>query len=512
MKAAIYVRYSSDNQRQESIEAQIRAIEKYCVSSNIEIVKVYADEAKTATNDNRPEFLKMFKVIDMGLFDCIVVHKLDRFARNRYDSAYYKRKLKQNNVRLISVTEQLDESPESVILESMLEGMAEYYSKNLSREVMKGMRETAYQCKHTGGFPPFGYNVNTENKYEINEFEAIAVKKIYEMYLSDVRNHDICNWLHDNGYKTKAGKNFSIGSLKSILENEKYIGIYTFNRKKRVIINGLKKDIENSDDEIIRIENGIPSILEESLFKKVQSKKIEKKIASQSYKAKEKYLLSGYLYCGECGGVMSGSRSLGGRGYKHLYVRYICNTRKKFKTCVKKPLDRDKIEKAVLGHLEEEVFNDKFINDFAKKIYDFYIGSKNEVDSDINEFEKQIKIINAKIENIINAISEGITNSSLKNKLNELEQQKKELNHFIIEEKIKSCPVITKQEIIDILSIGKNITSKPYEDQRKVLNMFIDKIMVHDNKFSIHFKTKNIVEVDTKSGGEGQHLVSTSDY
>ena len=171
MKAASYCRYSSDNQREESIQAQSRAIKEYANKEKIQIVKIYTDEARSATTDNRPGFLQMIKDSEMRIFDLVLVHKLDRFARNRYDSAFYKRELKQNGVKLKSVLENLDDSPESIILESVLEGMNEYYSANLSREVMKGMKETALQCKHTGGKPPLGYDVAKDKTYVINEQE-----------------------------------------------------------------------------------------------------------------------------------------------------------------------------------------------------------------------------------------------------------------------------------------------------------------------------------------------------
>ena len=181
--AVAYCRFSSDNQREESIDAQLRAIREYAKHNNIEITKVYKDEAKSATTDDRPQFLKMISDSKLGEFDAIIVHKLDRFSRNRYDSAVYKKKLKDNGVTLISVLEHLDGSPESIILESLLEGMAEYYSKNLAREVMKGMKETALQCKHTGGKPPLGYDVAPDKTYIINKTEAQIVKLIFKMYV-----------------------------------------------------------------------------------------------------------------------------------------------------------------------------------------------------------------------------------------------------------------------------------------------------------------------------------------
>jgi site-specific DNA recombinase len=175
IRAAAYARYSSDNQREESIDAQLRAIREYCDRNGIRLVKIYTDEARSATTDDRPGFLQMIQDSALGLFDAVIVHKLDRFSRDRYDSAFYKRQLKKNGVRLISVLENLDDSPESIILESVLEGMAEYYSRNLAREVMKGMKETALQCKHTGGKPPLGYDVAPDGTYVINEQEAKAV-------------------------------------------------------------------------------------------------------------------------------------------------------------------------------------------------------------------------------------------------------------------------------------------------------------------------------------------------
>jgi len=146
-KAVLYARFSSDNQREESIDAQLRALREYCERNGIVVIHEYCDRARSATTDDRPEFLDMIADSKTKDFDFIIVHKLDRFSRNRYDSAYYKRELKKNGVALISILEYMDDSPESVILESVLEGMSEYYSKNLAREVMKGMKESAMQCR-----------------------------------------------------------------------------------------------------------------------------------------------------------------------------------------------------------------------------------------------------------------------------------------------------------------------------------------------------------------------------
>lgn len=228
-KAAIYARYSSENQRDESIDAQIFAIEEYAKRNNIIIVATYIDRAKSATTADRPSFQEMIKMSETGLFDTIIVHKLDRFARSKYDSAIYKQRLKVNNVQLLSATENLDGTPESIILESVLEAMAEYYSKNLAREIMKGNMENAKKAVHCGGIPPLGYDIK-DKKLVINEHEAEAVRIIFEMYANGYGYSEIIKTLNQKGYETKIGKPFGKNSLFEILRNEKYKGTYTYNK------------------------------------------------------------------------------------------------------------------------------------------------------------------------------------------------------------------------------------------------------------------------------------------
>ena len=204
-KVALYARFSSDNQRSESIDAQIRAMTAYCEQHHFVIVKTYVDEAKSATTDRRPAFQQMIHDSSSRLFNILLVHKLDRFARNRYDSAVYKRELKKNGVIVYSVLENLDDSPESIMMEAVLEGMSEYYSQNLAREVMKGLRETALQCKHTGGKPPLGYDVDPLTKrLVINSEEAETVKLIFSMYSRGCGYSSILDKLHALGRKTKS--------------------------------------------------------------------------------------------------------------------------------------------------------------------------------------------------------------------------------------------------------------------------------------------------------------------
>ena len=182
LRAAAYARFSSDMQREESIDAQLRAIQDYAQRNNALIVEEYVDRAHTATTDQRPEFQRMIADAKRGAFNLVIVHKLDRFSRNRYDSIIYRRELKIVGVELRSVLENIDGSPESILLESLLEGMNEFYSRNLAREVQKGKCENALQAKHVGGIPPLGYTVNPKTLLlEKEPFESQAVQLIFRL-------------------------------------------------------------------------------------------------------------------------------------------------------------------------------------------------------------------------------------------------------------------------------------------------------------------------------------------
>lgn len=220
-KAVLYARFSSDNQREKSIEAQLRAMHDYCKRNGIVVIHEYCDRAKSATTDDRPEFLKMVAAAKTGDFDFAIVHKLDRFSRNRYDSAFYKRELKKNGVPLLSVLEQMDDSPESIILESVLEGMSEYYSKNLAREVMKGMRESAMACRYVGGWISYGFQVDKDtHKYVIDEYEAEAVRIMFRDVANGCGYNVVLKKLNTMGYRTRLGNTFSKETMYEMLRNE----------------------------------------------------------------------------------------------------------------------------------------------------------------------------------------------------------------------------------------------------------------------------------------------------
>ncbi|KUK83744.1 MAG: Recombinase [Pelotomaculum thermopropionicum] len=510
MRAIIYARFSSDNQREESITAQVRACTYYAEEKGYPVLKIYTDEARSATTDDRPGFLQMIHDIKNGLIktDIVLVHKLDRFARNRYDSAFYRRELRQANVRLESVLEHLDDSPESVLLESLIEGIAEYYSKNLAREVMKGMRETAMQAKHCGGRPPLGYDIDKDKHYIINEAEARAVRLIFEMYAAGYGYGGIIKALSEQGYKSKLGQPFSKNSLHGILRNRKYSGIYTFNRTVSKSLDGKRNNHKSKNPEdIIEIPNAIPVIVPPEVFWKVQERmdKNQKTHASGRFKNKVIYLLSGLIECGECGmrmiGTSSSYRTRVSNEYRKRYY-YECNNAKRTKGCGNEKINKQDVEKYVVSKLESEVLNKKTIPALAQKLFDQY---KKDILQSANEGEylnKEIIKVEKQIENIVEAITEGAgVIKALTEQLKKLENKK-----YLLESRLHEWRIKQEKELTSVTGITaylkqyfKWLQSTDPVKRKQVVEKFVDRVIIKKDTIEVVFK----VSVVLYGGGGG---------
>lgn len=219
MKAVIYARYSSDNQREESIEGQLRECMEYAKYNDITVIGTYIDRALSAKTDNRPEFQRMIRDSYKNAFDYVIVWKLDRFARNRYDSAHYKSILKKNGVKVLSAKENIAEDASGILLESLLEGYAEFYSAELAEKVKRGLKENALKARANGGMLTFGYTVDKDRRYQIDELAAPIVKEIFIMYADDKKIKEIMDILNMKGINTKYSRNISYNFLQRVLSN-----------------------------------------------------------------------------------------------------------------------------------------------------------------------------------------------------------------------------------------------------------------------------------------------------
>lgn len=511
LRGVIYARYSSDNQREESIDAQVYEIKEYARANNISIVKIYTDEARSATTDNRPGFLKMIDDANKGIFEVILIHKLDRFARNRYDSAFYKRELKTAGVKLISITEKLDDSPESVILESLLEGMAEYYSKNLAREAMKGLKENARSCKHNGGRPPLGLDVDPATKQYIisaNTKEVEAVKLIFELYDQGLGYGTLIKELHLRGYTTKLGGKFAKNSLYELLRNEKYIGTYLYNRSASKSDGKRNNHKSKSEEEIIKVENAFPAIIDKDLFERVQEKMDTRKHAKARNKAKVNYLLQGLVYCNECEAAMVGnSGSYKTKTETVRYSYYECNKRNRQKDCSNPRIRKEILENIVLDKLYQEIFVPERVSILVQKINEYNQKTTTERNAELELLETELKETKKQIDNLVMAVANGAPFASFSDKLNELENKKAMLETRLEESRTLALrSLITEDMIINYLNQHRQaVEDKDIDACKKFIGNYVEKVVVSTDFIDIHFYLKFL---DIDGGGGAYRSIS----
>ena len=463
MTAVIYARYSSDSQREESIEGQIRECTAYAKKNGITIVKHYIDRAISAKTDNRPQFQQMIKDSDKKLFDIVLVWKLDRFARNRYDSARYKTQLKKNGVKLVSATEIISEGPEGIILESVLEGYAEYYSADLAEKVVRGQTENILKGRCNGGRGTFGYTLDSERKFHIDPLASPFVLESFRKYRNGLTMKEIRDWLNENGIKNPVGGAFTYNSVEHMLKNRRYIGELKF------------RDVV--------VPDAIPPIVPLELFDDVQEKIAKNKKAPARRKAEDDYLLTTKLHCGCCGALMFGESGTSRTGEVHRY--YKCATAKKHKGCKKKTVRKQWLEDLVVNQTMQLVRNDAAMESIIAKVMEL----QNKENTNIPLYEKQLRDAESGIQNMLNAIQAGILTSSTKERLEQLEETKRELEARIAEEKLAK-PKVT-EEFIRFWLLRFRKLDMSLKDQRQALvDTFINSIYLYDDKVLITFNYK----------------------
>ena len=482
MTAVIYARYSTDSQREESIEGQIRECTAYAEKNGFTVVKHYIDRAVSAKTDNRPQFQQMIKDSERGIFDVIIVWKLDRFARNRYDSARYKTQLKRNGVKLVSATEVISAGPEGIILESVLEGYAEYYSADLSEKVVRGMTENALKGIYNGGTIPFGYMIDETRHYQPDPLLAPYVEQTFQKYADGATMTDLRDWLKAHNIKNSMGGEMSYNTIQRMLSNRRYIGELRL------------RDVVQP--------NAIPALVSEDLFNKVQEKLAKNKKAPARHKAEESYLLTTKLYCGKCGALMFGESGVSHTG--KMYTYYKCAAAKKKKTCDKKAVRKQWLEDLVVNETMKLVEDDASMNAIIAKVMEL----QNQESTDLPIYEKQLKETEVGITNMLNAIQMGILTSSTKERLEALEEQRKELQARIAEERLAKPKM--KEEFVRfwLLRFRKLDMTQP-EQRQALVDTFINAIYLYDDKVLITFNYKEGTE--TVAFGEAVKAEKSSD-
>ena len=475
MKAVIYARYSCDHQREESIEGQLRECKEYAEKNNITVIGSYIDRAMSAKTDNRPQFQQMIKDSGKQLFDAIIVWKLDRFARNRYDSAHYKSLLRKNGVKVVSATEVISEGAEGIILESVLEGFAEYYSAELSEKVIRGLKENALKCQWNGSPVPIGYVIDDKKHYQLNPLTAPIVKDAFEMYASGKMVKDIVEYMNSKGVKSSYNKPLTKTTVTAMLKNTKYRGQYKF------------MDVV--------IEDGVPRIVTDELFQKVQDRLTKNKQSRSRFKAKVEYFLSTKMICSECGAMMVGECGTSKNGVVYNY--YKCSNVKKGKGCHKSSIKKDVAEELVL----DKVMNEMFTGDMIEDISDSVMKLQKRENTAIPLLKEQLAEVEKGIENMLNAMQAGILTKSTKKRLDDLEAQKEKLEIDIMREELQE-KVLTRDKIVFWLRKMKDLDLAQDDNKRILIDTFVNSIQVFDDRLIVSFNNREgVSEIALLTGG-----------
>ena len=458
--AVAYARYSSAGQRDVSIEQQLADIRAFAKREGYTIVHEYADHARSGFKNTsaRTAFQSMIASAADGSYDTIIAWKVDRFGRNREDSAIYKGKLRRFGVRVLYAMEPIPEGSAGVLLEGMLEATAEWYSRQLSENVTRGMHDNARRCLYNGT-RILGYSRGPDGRYALNPDEAAVVRHIFDLYSSGVSAARICRTLNAQGVRTSRGKCFAPEGLMRILTNERYTGIYIWGD--------------------IRVPGGMPAIIEQSVFEEAQ--RMRGKISRHIEQNAVDYLLTGKAFCGHCGAAMIGDSGTSKSGARHYY--YTCQARKARKGCDKKSLQKDYLEAVVVDFVLDHVLSDDQIEKTADAI--MALQEEELKHSPLSAMEAEYDETKKKIQNINNAIAAGIWNSSTSAMLKDLEDTAEDLRTSIEMMRYSQNQLLDKDRVLFFLhQFTKGDRSDPLL-RRHIIETFVNAVYVFDDHLKI---------------------------
>lgn len=467
MNIVIYARFSSHSQNEQSIEGQLKVCCEFAERNGYSVIGEYIDRAISGTAaDNRPEFQRMIADSVKRQFQAVLVYQLDRFARNRYDSATYKAKLKKNGVKVLSAHENITDDASGVLMEAVLEGMAEYYSVELSQKIKRGMALNAEKCLCTGGGMSLGYDIDENKRYVVNEGEAVIIRTIFEMYLAGSTMAEIIRYLNANGIKTAHGNEYGKNSIRKILTNRRYLGIYVY------------KDAE--------VPGGIPRIIDDATFNDVQLLMQKNKKAPARAKAvEENYILTTKLFCGHCQSAITGVSGTSRNGSIHQYYQCIVNRRKD--GCKKKTVQKSYIEDLVVNETLR-ILTPKNIDRIAASIVALCEKERNT--ENIKRLQKLIRENEAATENLVKALEAGKVVDVISAQIEKRQQEKADLEAQLAKERVQA-PLLTYDQVRYFFERFIKGDASDISYRRALVDTFICKIWLYDDKITILYNAQD---------------------
>ena len=467
--AICYYRYSSDAQRDASIEQQRVAAQEYAKDHGYHIVREYEDHALSGTRDDRPDFQLMLYEVEQLRPAYLIVWKTDRLSRDKYDAAIAKGRLRKCGVKIVYIAETVpdDDEATSILVESINEAVAASFIASLRKNVMRGMLYNAQNAMYNG-IRVLGYVGKKNQKYQIDDATAPIVRRIYTEYANGTPLKVICDELTADGLKSNNGKDFSINSLRHILTNRAYIGEYRY------------KDIVIAD--------GMPRLIDDDMFQAVQNrlaanrrggKAAVKKIHPEADIAD--FWLTGKLHCGLCGAAMQGISGTGKKG--DLYYYYSCQNHRRH-TCELKNKRKDLLEKIVHHILHDMLFNPAVRICIADKCYAYYKTQNDDGGAYETSIKAQLKDVESKLSNIMSAIEVGIFNDTTAERMRILESQKSTLNNALLDVRNRKKYELKPETVLRFLeAYADNLNDS--QSCQKALDFLVDGIYVYPDKLAV---------------------------
>lgn len=470
----LYGRYSSHNQKDISIEQQFEKGYELAAEYGINIVETYADRAVSGRTDKRKDFQRMMREIPkLKTVRYVISWKSNRMGRNMLEALINESKLQDMGVRVLYVEEDFDDTAAGRFAARSMMNVNQFYSENMAEDIKRGLYDNAENCMVTNGHLPYGYKADESLHYAIDEPKAAVIREIFTRVACGEPFVDIFNSLNARGIKTSYGRPWGRSSFQKILSNERYRGIYIYGD--------------------IRKEGGIPRIISDELFFKVQEVLKTKKNPQGRHRVNGDYLLTGKLFCGKCKSPMTGISGTGRSGKLHYY--YVCQKRRIEKTCDKKNLRRDEIEMLIAKAIRENALQDDVIEWIADSTVAY--SERQESDSGIGILEDQLADTKRSIKNLMAAIEQGIITPTTKSRLMELEKERSTIEGKIAAARADIIPVDRERLVEWLRSLREgDICDKKY--QAALFDTFLIAVYVYDDDLKIVFSfsgDKNTIRI-----------------
>lgn len=467
--AITYYRYSSDAQRDASIDQQRQAAHEYAEAHGYYIVKEYEDHAISGTRDDRAGYNLMLYEAEILKPAVMILWKTDRLSRDKIDIVLAKKRLRECGVKIVYVAEAIpdDDDATQVLLESIYEGMAAAFIASHRKNVTRGLTYNAERGLYNG-IRLLGYKGVPDKPYEIDPDTAPIVQRIYHAYADGTPMQRICDDLAADGIKSIHGKTMTVNSLRRILTNRSYIGEYRWGE--------------------YVIPDGMPRIIDDGTFDKVQKRLAENKHGGKRAQRKldpsveiEDYWLTGHVYCGICGETMQGTAGTGKSGSRHYY--YSCKGHRQHK-CPAKSKPKDVIERIVTYILDQIVRDPANRLEIAEHCYAYYLRQHDDGGAYIKSIQAQMHETETKINNIMRAIEAGIITETTGERLKSLEAARSRLADALEAEQMRQRCQLQLSDIVKYLdSIGGDVND-PATRQR-ILDEYVERVIVTEDTVEI---------------------------